>query len=74
VAEAWGGNALWRQAVDCLTKSPPPLLGHGIGMCQDGARLMAERGYDYEMILHHYTPGQRRTAVERFAGAGKIPA
>jgi hypothetical protein len=54
VAEVWGGDAPWCQPVDCLTKSPPPLLGHGIGLCQDGARLMAERGYDYEMILHHY--------------------
>ena len=54
VAEVWGGNAPWCQPVDCLTQSPPPQLGHGIGMCQDGAKLMAERGYDYEMILHHY--------------------
>ena len=54
LAQVWGGNAPWCQAVDCLTKSPPPLLGHGVGMCQDGARLMAERSYDYEMILHHY--------------------
>jgi hypothetical protein len=54
VAEVWGGNAPWCQPVDCLTSSPPPPLGHSIGMCQDGARLMAERGYDYEMILHHY--------------------
>lgn len=54
VAEVWGGDAPWCQPVDCLTKSPPPLLGHGIGLCQDGAKLMAERGYDYEMILHHY--------------------
>jgi len=57
VAEVWGGNAPWCQPVDCLTKSPPPLFGHGIGLCQDGARLMAERGYDYEMILHHYYTG-----------------
>ncbi len=54
VAEVWGGDAPWCQPVDCLTKSPPPLFGHGIGLCQAGARLMAERGYDYEMILHHY--------------------
>jgi len=54
VAEVWGGDAPWCQPVDCLTKSPPPLFGHGIGLCQDGARLMAERGYDYEMILRHY--------------------
>jgi len=28
--------------------------GHGVGMCQDGARYMASIGRDYETILHHY--------------------
>jgi hypothetical protein len=28
-----------------------------VGMCQDGAVLMAKRGYDYEMILKHYYTG-----------------
>jgi len=32
-------------------------LGHGLGMCQWGAMKMAEKGYDFRMILKHYFPG-----------------
>ncbi|MEK7833595.1 MAG: SpoIID/LytB domain-containing protein [Acidobacteriota bacterium] len=28
--------------------------GHGVGLCQIGAALMAERGYGFEQILAHY--------------------
>lgn len=28
--------------------------GHGVGLCQIGAALMAERGYRFEQILAHY--------------------
>jgi stage II sporulation protein D len=31
--------------------------GHGVGLCQIGAALMAERGYDYAQILQHYYRG-----------------
>ncbi len=31
--------------------------GHGVGMCQDGAREMANRGRPYKRILRHYYPG-----------------
>lgn len=30
--------------------------GHGVGLSQDGARGMAERGYTYKEILSHYYP------------------
>lgn len=30
--------------------------GHGVGLSQDGARGMAEKGYGYEEILHHFYP------------------
>ena len=30
--------------------------GHGVGLCQIGAAMMAEKGYSYEEILHHYFP------------------
>ena len=72
VAEAWGGNAPWCQAVDCLSQSPPPLLGHGIGMCQDGARLMAGRGYDYAMILNHYYTGVSLAVAGADAPPGQL--
>ncbi|MCR4860615.1 MAG: DUF4922 domain-containing protein [Bacteroidales bacterium] len=31
--------------------------GHGVGLCQIGAAVMADRGYDYRQILQHYYPG-----------------
>lgn len=31
--------------------------GHGAGLCQWGAKGMAERGYNFEQILKHYYPG-----------------
>jgi stage II sporulation protein D len=31
--------------------------GHGVGLCQIGAALMAERGYNYGQILVHYYRG-----------------
>lgn len=31
--------------------------GHGVGMCQWGARGMAESGKNYKQILHHYYGG-----------------
>ncbi len=32
-------------------------FGHGAGMCQWGARVYAEKGWDYRKILQHYYPG-----------------
>ena len=31
--------------------------GHGVGMCQEGAKYMALKGRPYKKILHHYYPG-----------------
>jgi stage II sporulation protein D len=31
--------------------------GHGVGLCQWGARVQAEKGRSYERILHFYFPG-----------------
>ncbi|MGE0885919.1 MAG: SpoIID/LytB domain-containing protein [Blastocatellales bacterium] len=33
--------------------------GHGVGLCQIGAALMAERGYRFEQILAHYYHGSQ---------------
>lgn len=41
-------------------------LGHGVGMCQTGAKVMAERGANYRSILKLYYPRadlQRRPAI-----------
>lgn len=32
-------------------------FGHGLGLCQEGAHEMAERGYSYRQILAKYFPG-----------------
>lgn len=32
-------------------------FGHGKGLCQYGAKGMADRGYSYQDILRHYFPG-----------------
>ena len=31
--------------------------GHGVGLCQIGAAVMAAKGYTYREILRHYYPG-----------------
>ena len=33
--------------------------GHGVGMCQWGAYIMAKKGYGMKEILRHYYPGSR---------------
>jgi len=33
--------------------------GHGVGLCQWGAKEMAEMGYSYDKILKYYYPGVR---------------
>ena len=37
-------------------------FGHGLGLCQQGAHVMARRGMSHKQILDHYFPG---TTVER---------
>lgn len=34
-------------------------FGHGVGMCQWGARKWADNGKDYKAILKHYFPGYK---------------
>ena len=39
--------------------------GHGVGLCQIGAAVMACQGSSYQQILKHYYPG---TEIQRFYG------
>jgi hypothetical protein len=55
----WPGSVPWCQPVACLCQPPRPPSNHGVGMCQDGAVLMARRNLDYLTILHHYFTGVR---------------
>lgn len=37
--------------------------GHGVGLCQIGAAVMASKGYDFKQILQHYYPGSELTKL-----------
>jgi len=43
-------------------------FGHGLGLCQEGAHVMAARGASYQKILEKYFPG---TVVKRITGESK---
>ncbi|MCF7908665.1 MAG: SpoIID/LytB domain-containing protein [Candidatus Omnitrophica bacterium] len=38
-------------------------FGHGTGLCQEGAIGMADQGYNYQEILHHYYPKTKINTV-----------
>ncbi|MBQ7209504.1 MAG: SpoIID/LytB domain-containing protein [Paludibacteraceae bacterium] len=38
--------------------------GHGVGLCQIGAAVMADEGFRYEEILHKYFPHTRKVKIE----------
>lgn len=39
-------------------------FGHGLGLCQEGAHVMAERGARFQQILDQYFPGTRVATVK----------
>ena len=43
-------------------------FGHGLGLCQEGAHVMARRGMSYRQILAHYFPG---TVVKSDGATGR---
>ncbi len=45
--------------------------GHGVGLCQDGARHFAEKGFDAAAILAHYYPGSALAPVTLPSGAAR---
>lgn len=44
--------------------------GHGVGLCQIGAAVMAVKGYSFTQILSHYYPGSELSTADE---AGKQP-
>jgi stage II sporulation protein D len=47
-------------------------FGHGLGLCQQGAHVMARRGVAYRQILDHYFPGTTVGGEQaRDAGTGQ---
>jgi len=47
--------------------------GHGVGLCQWGAKEMAEMGYGYEKILKYYYPGVQLEPYATLKVAGVQP-
>jgi stage II sporulation protein D len=39
-------------------------FGHGLGLCQEGAHVMAERGFGYRQILLKYFPGVSVSTID----------
>ena len=46
--------------------------GHGVGLCQIGAAVMAEEGYGYREILSHYYKGACIAVPDGSSGPGKL--
>lgn len=68
-AEEVGWNAkAYLVGVDCINEDQP--AGHGVGLCQRGARDMAEAGASYLEILHHYYTN----VTVRYLGSGTVIA
>src|SRR6266516_2046005 len=42
-------------------------FGHGLGLCQEGAHVMAQRGRNYRQILEHYFPWTKATRTSESA-------
>jgi stage II sporulation protein D len=38
--------------------------GHGVGLCQEGAMVMASKGFDYKQIIDFYYTGVRITDIK----------
>ena len=46
-------------------------FGHGVGMCQWGAKGMSDKGMDYQRILLYYFRGTKLAKVPQMAGNRK---
>ncbi len=49
---------------DCTVTLRTRGYGHGVGMSQWGAQLLAREGWDYREILSHYYPGTETVCAE----------
>lgn len=63
IIRRWLSDSHLRSSAFVVEKTPEEFIlrgagwGHGVGLCQIGAAVMAEKGYDYRRILQHYFPG-----------------
>ena len=67
VGRALGWNVL-KSSRFTISRSGPAFVfhgtgfGHGLGLCQEGAHEMAQRGYNFRQILAKYFPGTARNS------------
>jgi hypothetical protein len=54
--DVWGGYLPYCQGVVCPCGFTT-MWGHGVGMCQEGARVLAQQGHSFQSILQHYYLG-----------------
>ena len=54
--DVWGGYLPYCRGVSCPC-GYTFMYGHGVGMCQQGARVLAQQGQRYGDILKHYYTG-----------------
>jgi stage II sporulation protein D len=59
VVETEAGDADYPQSFTMIGAG----WGHGVGLCQIGAAVMADQGYSHGDILSHYFPGARLRAL-----------
>lgn len=57
--------------VDCPRSGPR--RGHGLGLCQEGAAVMAKSGASFLQILNHYYPGTSVRAISSHSSFNELP-
>ncbi len=62
----WGGQVAYLRGVSCPCGFTS-LYGHGVGMCQYGARALALQGFDHVAILQHYYTGVEVSGPQRIS-------
>ena len=46
--------------------------GHGIGLCQQGAKAMAQSGASFREILNHYYPNTELTGIDLYSVGARV--
>ncbi len=72
--DVWTVPLPYLRSVECPIPYPA-MFGHGVGMCQQGARVLAEQGNGYaDILMHYYTDVQvTRLPVHILTGGRVVP-
>jgi stage II sporulation protein D len=74
VGRSLGWKLIKSSRFDVVTRGPAFVFrgsgfGHGLGLCQQGAHVMARRGADRSVVLNHFFPGTRISGLFENASA-----